>query len=64
MRGCGGATSATRSTKAKKPRAERERSASTQTMRMPKWGTVHASGEVGEECGGDCRNRTPLEVKK
>eukprot|EP00965_Chrysotila_dentata_P121323 4011344-Pleurochrysis_carterae.AAC.1 len=28
-----------------------------------KWETMHVS-DKGEECGGDCNNRTPLKVKK
>eukprot|EP00965_Chrysotila_dentata_P158404 5232192-Pleurochrysis_carterae.AAC.1 len=44
---CGGAAGRRRPCAhgAKKPGAERERSASTQAMRMRKWVTVHASDE-------------------
>eukprot|EP00965_Chrysotila_dentata_P004519 147101-Pleurochrysis_carterae.AAC.1 len=47
MRWCGGATSAMAHarTGAKKPEAERERSANAQSMRMQKWEIVHASDE-------------------
>eukprot|EP00965_Chrysotila_dentata_P168473 5563527-Pleurochrysis_carterae.AAC.1 len=63
MRGCGGATSAMRARK----QGNLERSASAPRVHKPcesKNGKRCMRAMKGEECGGNCRNRTPLEVKK
>eukprot|EP00965_Chrysotila_dentata_P117521 3883180-Pleurochrysis_carterae.AAC.1 len=45
------------------PEAQRARTRQVRMRRDTKMGN-HACECETEECGGDCKNRTPLEVKK